>query len=256
MATDHRTQTDDLYEILQVSPSADPDVIEAAYMRLTKKYGEDPSADVRERRRALDRAFAVLKDPEQRAAYDRSRGLADFSGKAAAAPAEQPATTPVRSTGIVICPRHPGVETALRCSRCETPICPRCMVQTPVGARCRDCARMVKSPIYTFSAGTALRAALVAIIGGVAMGLIWGFILLPFTVGWFSIFIGAGLGYAFTRGMNFATRRKRGPAIVAFAIAGIAIAWGMQFAFVPPRVALYGLVAVGVGIYFIWQELR
>ena len=130
------------------------------------------------------------------------------------------------------------------------------MVQTPVGARCRPCARIKKSPVYVLSAGGYVRAALVALVGGVVMGLIWGFVLRPFSFGFFSIFLGAGLGYAFTRGMDFATGRKRGPVVVAFACAGISIAWGMQFLFVPPQIALYGLVAVGVGVYFAYQQLR
>lgn len=159
-------------------------------------------------------------------------------------------------TTIVACPRDPGVETALRCSRCDTPICPKCLVQTPVGARCRPCARIVKSPVYSLNGANLVKAALSALIGGVVMGLIWGFVLRPFTVGFLSIFIGAGLGYAFVRLLDFATRRKRGPAVIAFAVAGIGIAWGMQFLFVPAQVALYGLVAVGVGVYFAYQELK
>ena len=45
------------------------------------------------------------------------------------------------------CAAHPQVETYLRCGRCETPICPRCLIQTPVGSRCRDCAQIRKLPI-------------------------------------------------------------------------------------------------------------
>ena len=160
------------------------------------------------------------------------------------------------AVSVVECPRNPGVQTALRCSRCEEPICPKCMIQTPVGARCRPCARIAKSPVYTLTSGGYVRAGLAALIGGIVMGLIWIFVLFPFTVGFFSIFIGAGLGYAFTRAMDFATGRKRGPVVVGFAIAGIVLAWGIQFLVVDPRVVLYGLVAVGVGIYFAYQQLR
>jgi len=39
------------------------------------------------------------------------------------------------------CARHRNVETYLRCGKCGTPICPKCLVHTPVGARCPDCAR-------------------------------------------------------------------------------------------------------------------
>lgn len=88
------------------------------------------------------------------------------------------------------------------------------------------------------------------------MGLIWGFVLLPFSVGFFSIFVGAGLGYAFTRMMEFATGRKRGPVVVAFAIFGIGIAWSIQLLIVPFQFALYGLVAVGVAVYLAYQNLR
>jgi hypothetical protein len=42
--------------------------------------------------------------------------------------------------GTLRCARHPNTETALRCGRCNTPICPRCLVGTPVGARCPTCA--------------------------------------------------------------------------------------------------------------------
>jgi hypothetical protein len=44
------------------------------------------------------------------------------------------------SSGMLRCARHPKTETVLRCGRCETPICPRCLVATPVGARCPSCA--------------------------------------------------------------------------------------------------------------------
>ena len=239
----------DYYEVLEVSPGASPEVIEAAYRGLSRKYGEDPSPEVRERRRYLDEAYAVIGNRERRAAYDQTRNGAS----AAAAPA-----TPIRLGGarVAQCARHPEVETALRCSRCETPICPRCLVQTPVGARCKECARIAKNPIYTLTTGAALKAAGASVVGGVVMGLIWGLILLPFTFGLLSIFVGAGLGWVFTRLLEVVTRRKRGPYVVGFAVGGIAIAWAMQLLFVPARVALYGLVAAAVAVYFAYQNLR
>ena len=39
------------------------------------------------------------------------------------------------------CRAHPGVETRLSCSNCGAAICPRCMVSTPVGQKCPECAR-------------------------------------------------------------------------------------------------------------------
>ena len=67
----------DYYEILQLSPEAEQEVIEAAYRRLARKYHPDISKDpgASQRMRLLNEAFEVLGDPATRAAYDRSRAF-------------------------------------------------------------------------------------------------------------------------------------------------------------------------------------
>ena len=66
----------DHYAVLQVHPLAHPDVIQAAYRRLTLLYHPDrnPSPDATQRMVQLNQAYEVLSDPEKRAAYDRSQG--------------------------------------------------------------------------------------------------------------------------------------------------------------------------------------
>jgi membrane associated rhomboid family serine protease len=39
----------------------------------------------------------------------------------------------------VTCYRHPDRETGIRCTRCNRPICPDCMVNASVGFQCREC---------------------------------------------------------------------------------------------------------------------
>lgn len=49
-------------------------------------------------------------------------------------PGEDSATTVAE-----YCYRHPGVETGVRCVRCNRPICPRCMIPASVGFQCPEC---------------------------------------------------------------------------------------------------------------------
>jgi hypothetical protein len=41
----------------------------------------------------------------------------------------------------VRCAYHPNAETELACGRCNTPICPRCLIHTEVGIRCPKCCQ-------------------------------------------------------------------------------------------------------------------
>lgn len=65
----------DLYDILQVAPHAEPEVIESAYKRLARKYHPDvnQSADAHARMRALNQAYEILSNPTERARYDSKR---------------------------------------------------------------------------------------------------------------------------------------------------------------------------------------
>ncbi len=62
----------DLYEVLQVNPRAEPEVLRAAYRVLARKYHPDHGGDAR-RMITLNDAWVVLGDPVRRAAYDASR---------------------------------------------------------------------------------------------------------------------------------------------------------------------------------------
>jgi hypothetical protein len=61
----------DHYEVLQISPNADPDMIHRVYRLLAQRYHPDNTASGDEKAfRAITDAYAVLSEPEKRAAYD------------------------------------------------------------------------------------------------------------------------------------------------------------------------------------------
>jgi curved DNA-binding protein CbpA len=67
----------DHYRVLQVDPTADPVVIEAAYKRLAHKYHPDHNrgdAQAEEHMKRINEAYRVLRKPDLRADYDARIG--------------------------------------------------------------------------------------------------------------------------------------------------------------------------------------
>lgn len=169
--------------------------------------------------------------------------------------------------GALRCAAHPDTETSLRCGKCGQPICPKCMVQTPVGARCRECARLNKPPTYRVSGPYYLRAGGTALGVAIITGLIWGFV--HHYLGGYSLIIsvvfGYVVGYVVAEVTGLAINRKRGrwlavigavAVIICFVTAGMVDFFRFGYFYLGGFMNLFTLVAVAVGIYFAVNRLR
>ena len=159
------------------------------------------------------------------------------------------------------CATHPEIETNLRCGKCGHPICPRCLVQTPVGARCQDCAKLYKLPTYRVSAIYYLRAIGAALGMAVVCGVVWGAInhFIPFF--YLSLILAAGAGYAIGEVVSRSVNRKRGRGLAITAGVAVVISYLVNiftFGDIPfsPLRIIIDLVAIGLGIYVAVNRLR
>jgi hypothetical protein len=122
------------------------------------------------------------------------------------------------------CARHPNIETGLTCGRCETPICPRCVVFTDVGARCPACAPARKLPQFEIGPLYLLRGASAALAAGAGLGVVWG-LLLPGRMGFFGLLLGALMGYLIAGAVSGATNRKSGTPLQVAGVGGVIAAY-------------------------------
>jgi len=114
--------------------------------------------------------------------------------------------------GTLRCARHPHTETVLRCGRCDTPICARCLVMSPVGARCPTCAQVKR-----FALGLKPPEIAKAIGYGVGLGAV-GTIILTF-IPFLGLFGYAALGFGVGVVVSIGANRKRVPSLAPIAVA-------------------------------------
>lgn len=141
------------------------------------------------------------------------------------------------------CARHPKVETHLRCGKCEKPICPKCTIQTPVGARCPDCAKLTRLPTFQVSIFDHLKLAGVGFGLAIGAGLLWRAVTSYDII--FSLIVVLGIAYAVSELGSRLVNRKRGKGLRIIAGASVVIGYLITTDF---YVGLFGILALIVGI--------
>ena len=170
------------------------------------------------------------------------------------------------------CANHPNVRTGLRCSKCEKPICTSCIVETPVGLRCRQCAQLRRIPTFDVSPLQYLQAIGTAAGLGLVMGFAWPFFtaLLPFGF-LLSFLIVLAVGYVMGEVVSLSVNRKGGTGLKIIAAGGVFLAYlvsrmPLLALLGAPSLAIFGatralldpfgLLAVAVAIYLAVSRIR
>ena len=159
------------------------------------------------------------------------------------------------------CATHPNVETNLRCGKCGKPICPKCLVQTPVGARCQDCTRLQKLPTFEVSKGYYWRAAGTAIGLAFALGAAWWAIPMGF---YFNFLLAAGFGWVMGEVVGRSVNRKRSRGLAFIAGTGVVLSfiisifppWGHWFLGFSAQSLTVSLIAVALGVWIAVTRVR
>ncbi|MPZ50194.1 MAG: hypothetical protein GEU75_13010 [Dehalococcoidia bacterium] len=166
----------------------------------------------------------------------------------------------MNEAAITYCARHPQVETALRCGRCDTLICPRCLVQTPVGSRCPDCANVRRIPTIDVKPLFIARGLGASLLAGIAVGAFWGYAEPDRGLGGFFIFfIAMGMGWVISEAVSIATNRKRAQVLQGIAMLGAILAYVVHNLVVGvgpfPTGDLWGYLATVVAAVFAASRL-
>lgn len=172
------------------------------------------------------------------------------------------------ASGPRYCVRHPKVEALLRCARCLRPYCVPCMVQSPIGYMCRDCAHVRRLPQYTLSLGLYARIVPGAIVLALGVGYVLSFVAYLSWVG------GMIVGVVVAAGLKRLSGYKQGREMEIIAAATVVLAVVAGTAFYLAR--LYGpghvgsaiqdalrlqtvglnLIGIILGVYIAIQQLR
>jgi hypothetical protein len=116
--------------------------------------------------------------------------------------------------GRRVCVRHPQRQTLLACGRCGRPFCTDCLIYTPAGQRCYDCAGVRRDYAQRALLNRTLRAG-----GLVALGAA-----IASFAGIFGLLIAAALGQA--AGQTLSASVSRQTRILVYGIGALALLLG------------------------------
>jgi hypothetical protein len=107
------------------------------------------------------------------------------------------------SPAPLFCANHPGVETYLRCKRCNKPICSKCAILTPTGYICPECESLQQKSFDTALPVDYILAILITLVlSGIGS-------LIAQSLGFFTILLAPAAGVIIAEIVRAVIRRRR-----------------------------------------------
>lgn len=149
---------------------------------------------------------------------------------------------------VMKCYRHPNRDTRISCATCGKPICTECMVQTDVGIKCPDDARLPRGARAGDMKNDQIAKTILTGVGVAAAGVAVVFAILQ--IGFLTFILSAAAGYGAGTLIHRVGGRNGGP--IAMTTAGISTALPFLFFLVPPLLAgafpIYILLAAVIAV--------
>ncbi len=129
--------------------------------------------------------------------------------------------------------KHDHGDSRLSCIDCASIICSKCMIQCPVGFRCKACGD-VKNPLTSVTPWLVAKTLAVCIAIGCAAGWTLTFINVPFFTCIIAYFLGIFIGRHLAKFIDYKLGRNIGTTIVFGVLIGMSLS---PFAFYPSLIA-------------------
>lgn len=156
------------------------------------------------------------------------------------------------------CDSHSDIESELRCNRCERIICPKCMVQSPVGIRCSRCDKASRINIAAVGYKDYLLAIIATLLMASITGFAWAY--LRFAFWWFpSWLVALFVGYMIGESISVSANRKRSRVLAIIAGFGVVLAFvfaGMLSVNISIRYLMFTVLSLGLAIYIAVSRVR
>jgi hypothetical protein len=138
------------------------------------------------------------------------------------------------------------------------------MVETPVGARCPECARISRPPTYQVPPSFMLRAIGTAFGMAIVTGIAWGFVSSFLSFVLLNLLLGAVVGYAIGEVTSLAVNRKQstglavtgGIAAAGSFVMSILVPWGSPLSLSNTFSFIIDIAAALVAVYIAATRLK